>query len=92
MATPQCAIAQPGSCSRTRANACVDASNQKEWSIATARPNSSATAGRQDVGNSTLPTCSEPGWVCATTCAAASRAANVTPSASVRTIMTSSSP
>src|SRR5574341_59295 len=47
---------QAGSPWATALNALVDAGNQKEWSMATARSNSGWTAALHDVGKLTLPT------------------------------------
>src|SRR5262249_62099664 len=58
IATPQWAIAQPGSFWLIATKASVDAENQNEWSMATARSKSAWTAGLHDVSNLTVPTLS----------------------------------
>src|SRR5207245_8916268 len=58
IATPHWAIAQPGSFWAIATKASIDAENQNEWSMATARSNSAWTAGLHDVSNLTVPTLS----------------------------------
>ena len=82
MATPQCAMAQPGSLWATAANAAVEAENQKEWSMATARSNSPWTGALHDVGKWTVPTLS---WAAAAPPPSASSTARVR--GKLRTVM-----
>src|SRR5437867_5176109 len=55
IATPQWAIAQPGSSLPTSVKAFTAAPYQKEWSRATARSNDGCTSALQDVAKWTVP-------------------------------------
>ena len=50
MATPQCAMAQPGSFAATSENAFSAFEYQKEWSIARATSNFSCDPGPHEIG------------------------------------------
>src|SRR5215203_4408353 len=55
IATPQCAIAQVGSCCKTPSKVLRAYPNQYECSMATPRSNSACTFGSQEVGKLNLP-------------------------------------